>query len=233
MFSLMSWWRIKGGFRVKHAVYRIKDKFRLRFGFRGLRGHEVVEEVFKILTKNTVMEILFPNTKEPEYAGVFALIADDSDYHRIRRGFMRYKSFSIVALNSHQFAIGLGTAWGDYPADPYKNDIMILKMFQIEGSMAEIYEWLKKNVPSNRGFRGSVILSMRDGELGFPIAWQWLSERLADFIRVEKATDKRFIAATTLKPVVTRRAEYNRKVVSVIARLILARLNETLVDVKL
>ncbi len=231
MFSLISRWRMSWRFKVEHVIYRIKDRFRLRLGFRGLRGHEVVEGVFKILTKNTVMEILFPNTEEPEYAGVFTLIADDSDYHRIRRGFMRYKSFSIVALNSQQFAIGLGTAWGDYPADPYKNDIMILRIPQIEGSMAEICEWLKKNVPSNRGFRGSVILSMADEELGFPTAWRWLSERLADFTRVKKATDKRFIAATTLKPVVTRRAEYNRKVVSAIARLILARLNETLVDV--
>jgi len=204
-------------YRIKDRFRLFKDRFRLWFGFRGLRGSEVVEKVFKILTKNVTMEVFFPTTEEP--IGAFALIADDSDDHRTRRGYMRYLSFRIITLGSQQFALGLGTAWGSYPARPYENDIMILKVPQAIKDV-EICKWLEETVPSNRIFRSSVILGMELGELRFPgTAWWWLSEKLLvkDFFRIEKKMSELMV---------TRQGKYNKKIVGAIARLVFIRLNE-------
>ncbi|MBI5421007.1 MAG: hypothetical protein HZA35_01705 [Parcubacteria group bacterium] len=99
-----------------------------------------------------------------------ALIGDDSDDHRIRAGFMRYEEMAVVRINNTCWAIALGSACGDYPADPYSKDITAVQMDEIP-----VPELLKRSCY----FLNSLIASKRfGGELFF---MRYVGSRLNPF----------------------------------------------------
>lgn len=74
-----------------------------------------------------VYERIFKKESEPFKLSRPALceIADDSDYHRIRIGYMRHVEGKVVNLNGKRWFISRGEATGDYPRKPYNSDIIV------------------------------------------------------------------------------------------------------------
>ncbi len=52
-----------------------------------------------------------------------AEIADDSDYHRTKKGYMVYEDLILLKSQKKHIVLALGEAYGAYPADPYDRDI--------------------------------------------------------------------------------------------------------------
>lgn len=110
---------------------------------------------------------------------VSTLIADDSDWHRTRRGWMTYAHLHEASVGSRTYVLGLGEAEGDYPADPYRSDILILTY---EERPEDLVERACRDVRGEAAlFERSFLIAMSDGKLEFPkttpfsLWWEWPS----------------------------------------------------------
>jgi len=92
-------------------------------------------------------------------------IADDSDYHRSRTGYMRYNSVVLVKIGEKNWALGLGVAGGGYPADPYNSDIIALLISPNGKSNEELAQEIYKAIETTSHFHDSIICGMADGRL--------------------------------------------------------------------
>lgn len=96
----------------------------------GLNVRELLKETYSILQKRyNPQQIILPRR-------ALAEIADDSDLHRIRVGYIRYESAGLFQLDGKTWAIARGEKWGSYPAEPYDSDILALE-FLVEGKTPE------------------------------------------------------------------------------------------------
>jgi len=60
---------------------------------------------------------------DPETVGIYSLIADDSDYHRTRKGFFKYSNGFFLPVKDQQWLVSRGVSCGSYPAHSYHGDI--------------------------------------------------------------------------------------------------------------
>lgn len=95
------------------------------------------------------------------------LVADDSDYHRTRRGFMVYDSFTFCGFGGEIWAIGRGRAKGSYPIDPYwGGDLWGFKMNPWGMSDEEcVEEIMNEHRFLRHGFKGTWFIALSDGNL--------------------------------------------------------------------
>jgi len=184
----------------------------------GLTAKEVVEKVFEKLKEGRVLkEITFANEAE-------TVIADDSDWHRTRRGYMHYKSVVFCGFNSKTFALGLGEAGGSYPAEPYYNDIIVLEL-----SPETTEEELQKEIAYSDFFRNSILIGLKEGGIG---AGRRAKEKLkaldfSSFITQHKEVDSRYLSLSTLGPVVTQPTLWKEELVGYLAENIIQILAES------
>lgn len=165
---------------IDRKLWRTKKKIRgiIRRRIKGqYRAGEIINLTFKkIKKKHAEKEIVFPHY-------VLSLIADDSDYHRTRQGFMRYDSVIVVKLGDNNWVMAKGRAWGDYPADPYDNDILVGGLGDsLKGkSNQKLAEEIMEQIGSywNSGFVNSIIAARNSGHLFTGRRWQ---EVMADFV---------------------------------------------------
>ena len=148
---------------MKRRLYTMKWKIRnfVRKYIKGeYRAGEIIDLVFKKIRRNYMKEeIIFPKP-------VLALIADDSDYHRTRRGFMKYRSVIIISFGESEWIMGRGYAWGDYPAEPYDKDILVVELDDPleEKSDSERVEEIMREVKfSGWLFKNSIIAAKSNG----------------------------------------------------------------------
>lgn len=117
---------------------------------------ELFENTYKRLgDRNSNREIILPEKVTSE-------IADDSDHHRTRTGYMGYETVRFFNFNNKSWLIGNGKACGDYPARPYNSDILALELDFNKNSKI-IHNNFQKNIGSY--FRNSLIHGMSDGML--------------------------------------------------------------------
>jgi hypothetical protein len=104
--------------------YKFLNTFLGYFQFMDLEGiscTELLQRVYKTLFYEQVEEVV--EIDRP----IEILVADDSDYHRIRQGFMIYTEGKVVALEKSHWFIGKGKPHGSYPAERYLGDIRVWK----------------------------------------------------------------------------------------------------------
>jgi hypothetical protein len=125
----------------------------------GLTGGEILEKTYKILCdKYTSKTITLSDVAMTE-------IADDSDWHRSKTGYMLYKELSQITINNKNWVLGLGEKGGDYPAEPFGKDILALE-YEINGKTTEqISKELASKIHASPYFRNTLIMSMADGQL--------------------------------------------------------------------
>lgn len=94
-----------------------------------------------------------------------AEIANDSDWHRTRIGYMRYETAKLFQFNDKTWAIARGEKAGSYPADPYDSDILALE-FSTEGKSEEqIKEELEEKISRSGYFINSLVFGLADGRI--------------------------------------------------------------------
>lgn len=126
----------------------------------GIFAEELLQIVFQKFCKMYTGKLITFSTK------VSTIIADDSDEHRARLGYMGYINATLFQLNGKTFAISLGKAWGDYPAYPYKSDILALEILSPETKSDEdISDAIQKCIHLGDFFRHSLIIARRNGQI--------------------------------------------------------------------
>jgi len=161
-----------------------------------------------------------------------AEMANDSDYHRTRIGYMEYKKANIFRFNGKEWAVAIGKAWGDYPADPYDTDLSAIET-KTEGKLEEqIQEGITKGFRGSNYFENSIVYGMRDGSLAIgkqsPFkdkVIEILRSQLENYMAKQPEYHDRLMTMD-LRPVVTGRAEYKPELVDFLAEMTEKILNE-------
>jgi hypothetical protein len=169
---------------------------------KGLTVREILEDTYSILRKrHNPQEIIFQHK-------VLAKIADDSDYHRTRIGYMGYKTVNLLNLNSKTWAIARGEKCGGYPADPYDSDILALELIVKEQTSEQIQEELTGRIRESLFFENSLVYGTANGNLGLNKDGKFgkrmleiLRPEIDRFIAQEPEYDQRHLSLSTLSPI--------------------------------
>jgi hypothetical protein len=179
---------------------------------QGLSAKELLEGVYEVF-ENEGRKIKLPSKATAE-------IADDSDWHRDRRGYTGYESATLLKIGDKEWLIAFGTKCGGYPADPYNCDIATMQFFgdgkSDELVATEAYDALKEN----RYFRKSIIYAMASGQLMVKSGGcfsneviEFLSPRVYGFIAQELETNLDCLTMDG-RPVVTTSTQYKPEFVA-------------------
>ncbi len=189
----------------------------------GLTGGEVLEKAYELLLKKYQHKTInFPNTASAE-------IADDSDWHRSKTGYMGYKSAAALKINDKSWVLGLGEKCGSYPAEPFDKDILALE-YVIDGKKeTQISDELEEKIRCSPYFRNTVILSMADGQLqlgnsDYPCFCRFgskmkelLKNKFKDYVAQKPEYDTEVILASTMDFPCRKLMEFKPEFVEVLA----------------
>jgi len=178
------------------------------------------------------------------------LIAYDFDLHRKRRGYMRYAEANIYNFNGKQYLIARGEKCGSYPAEPYDSDILYVEVLSKENIQDLIKKYEEKTdlclmdkmyldllrcdldlidnggfieslIERCRYFENSLIVGYADGRITLePELLEMLGPKIEDMIYQDVERDSRYIAFSTLKPVVVKQMKYKPEFVEVLTETI-------------
>lgn len=190
----------------------------------GISAGELLENAFQILCKaNSCRKISFSER-------VSVIIADDSDIHRIRQGYMGYKSVTLFEINGKLWAMSIGKAWGDYPAAPYHSDILAIEILSPEAKNEnDLVEEIQKRIHFDEYFQHSLVIAMKNGQIALPEnpenrfkekIFESLGPISEKFIVQKLEVDKESISAIDLQPVVKLPVRYKSEFAEVLAKLI-------------
>ena len=171
----------------------------------GISVRDLLKDTYeKIGQRNSNSKIIFPNK-------VFAEIANDSDYHRTRIGYIGYENTRTFKFNGKYWAIARGEKCGDYPGDIYDSDILALEL----KSESTEREELERKISESTYFTNSLIFAKTDGHLclskenRFGIKMRdLLQSRIEKFIAQLPEYDESLFSARTLSPVCTKSVMY-------------------------
>ncbi|NVN96865.1 hypothetical protein HXX01_01310 [Candidatus Nomurabacteria bacterium] len=174
-----------------------------------ISASELLQGVFTVLTKNlNGTKLRFKKRLESE-------IADDSDQHRTKKGYMSYKEFTIFESNGKRWALSFGTKSGDYPGNNFQSDLIAFPLASKEVP-AQTRKEIATVVPTQSPFKNSFIVVMYDGNLAFrkPLG-QLISDNMAKFGAEEAKYNENFNMDGT--PCVVSEASYKKEVVEFFA----------------
>lgn len=185
---------------------------------KGLNVRELLKDTYSRLTeRHDPQEIVLPNRALTE-------IANDSDYHRTRVGYMGYETAGLFEFDGSVWTIARGEACGSYPADPYDSDILALEFElkrPIKGGRTrkktekQIQEELGESIRRSEYFRNSLIYGKEDGNLIVSRNGRFgqrmleiLRPEIQRFIAKEPEYDSQLLSLSTLKPICTSSVKY-------------------------
>jgi len=123
----------------------------------GLYVGEAFDEAFEHMKRKlNGKEIILSETPQAE-------IANDSDWHRSREGYFIYRKVMIAVVEGKECVVALGTASGDYPADPYCCDIVAFRISSEGKSEEELKELICNELVRGSYFKNSVVIAMDNG----------------------------------------------------------------------
>ncbi len=165
------------------------------------KSYERLEE------RNAHQRVVFENNVSTE-------IANDSDWHRIRKGYMKYDSADVFTFNGRDWAVGRGERSGSYPSRPYDSDIIA---FLVEDVPEKTEEKIGDEIKQGTYFRNSVLVGMSDGSLkGKDGMKSLLEHRMQGMIASEIEVNSKLIDPNTLGPVVRKPYAYKHQAVDIV-----------------
>lgn len=179
----------------------------------GLRIGELLDITYsKLVERHNPQELTFQDATRSE-------IANDSDYHRTRIGYMCYESVGLFELDSEMWAIARGKKCGSYPGGQYVGDIIALDLvdgvkigdfFFIKSD--EIPEELTKEIRRGHYFLNTLFFGTDDGNIGsnethyFDLPTRFgkrmsdlVGSRINEFVMQTPEYDKSMILASTFQ----------------------------------
>ncbi|MFA4999132.1 MAG: hypothetical protein WC519_00055 [Parcubacteria group bacterium] len=96
-----------------------------------------------------------------------AEIANDSDVHRTRIGYMRYTHVALVKVQGENFLLARGIKHGQYPAEPYDSDLTACPLNEEDLTDDEAEFLAKANdvLSYSSYFAHSLVFTKMDGDL--------------------------------------------------------------------
>jgi len=162
-------------------------------------------------------------------------IADDSDWHRTKTGYMTYEKLNLFSFNGNAkyWAIGLGTTNGGYPAADYDSDIIALLFNPKSKRIIQIRKELTDILHHSTYFSNSLICGEYDGNLsavkkcslGQKVV-EKLKPEIEKFIAKEPKYDSEYIRMDNLAPMNTQNMMYKPKFVEFLSQTIIDVLKE-------
>lgn len=175
-----------------------------------LTVRELLKKTYENLAeKNSHKEIIF---SEP----ALAEIADDSDWHRTKIGYMKYESANLFQFNGKKWVLSRGEKCGSYPAKPYDSDITALEPSEENPTTS----YVRSKLESSCYFRNSLIFALADGNLTIGTSSSFfenpfekrmkemLEPRLPEFVVQTPEYDTDMLLASTLQHPVTKEMLY-------------------------
>jgi len=177
----------------------------------GLTIRQLIEETYKLLAeRNKHEEMVFPKDMQPS-----AEIADDSDLHRTRKGYMHYVSAGLFQFGGRTWAIGVGTASGGYPARPYNSDLLALEFVVDWESKEQLTEMLATEIRHSEYFANTLFFGKSDGLLAISkegrfsnVVWERLAPVAEEYLVQKPEYDTRVVLASTLQHPTTKQTLY-------------------------
>jgi len=127
-----------------------------------LKVKELLQNTYsKLSERNNPQEIVFPERALSE-------IADDSDWHGIRKGYMGYDCAGLFQFKGKTWAIARGEKCGDYPGSRYNSDIIALELLVDGETKEKIIDILNNKIMAGFYFKNTLIYGMSDGNLELP-----------------------------------------------------------------
>lgn len=174
----------------------------------GLTVRELLKSTYSKLTeRHNPREIILP-------AGAWAEIANDSDWHRTRAGYMNYQSAGLFRLEGNCWAIARGETCESYVAAPYDSDILALEFMADVHSEQAIPEELRERIRQSTYFENSLIYGLAGGSLavgGQKFGRQMLKllkPEMQKFIAQEAEYDSQYYSLSTLSPICRSSVKY-------------------------
>ncbi len=159
--------------------------------------------------------------------GVCSEIADDSDGHRTRTGYMRYRSARIVRIGGKRWVLARGERWGQYPADAYDSDIVAIRIADRGRVTAKLAAEVAQAIREGSYFRHSLVVGLADGNLalyersGFSAEiLPRLRSAVPGLIARAAQRDGRYLSLSTLQPIVTSAVRYKPEAIRALADII-------------
>jgi hypothetical protein len=183
-----------------------------------LSVHDLLRSVSRLLgRKHSRRSLHFPE-------GVCTEIADDSDWHRTRRGYMRYRSAKILKLGGRRWVLARGDKSGSYPADAYDSDIIAIPIADQGKVDAKLAEQVAQSIREGSYFRHTLVCGLADGRLACytrsPFADQMAASLRFMLVRIiaeDVRRDERYLSLSDLRPIVTSSMKYRPEAVHILA----------------
>jgi len=181
-----------------------------------LSVRELLENTYeKLGERNSYTEIILPKNVTSE-------IADDSDWHRTRVGYMGYDKVRFFNFNDKSWLVSNGKSCGDYPARPYDSDILALEL-AVNENPDKVCEQFQKNISSY--FRNSLLIGMNDGVLAVDGGFSQrmdslLRPRFKEFIAEMPRYNKEVLSLDNLSPINTSSMKYKPEFADFLAEII-------------
>ena len=121
-----------------------------------IEGGLSAREVFQLL-----YEMFKKEGNEIELEEVLVEIANDSDGHREKIGYSSYNAVSVLDTGKKRWGVCIGTATGDYPANAFNCDIVVLPI--LKEDPIDIAEEVSKFLLGCPYFRNSPLVAFADG----------------------------------------------------------------------
>jgi len=184
----------------------------------GLYVRELLKKAYERLSQqHKNREIIFSNS-------VLTEIADDSDYHRTKTGYMGYESARAFQFNGKIWVVARGEKCGSYPAEPYDSEILALEFPLKERITKTTKEELAGRINESSYFRNSLVYGMADGNLVVSKRGRFgkqmldlLKPRIKEFIAQKPEYDRSLILASTLRHLTKKCMLYKPKFVDFLA----------------
>lgn len=206
-----------------------------------LTAEQILDKVYPSLTQRKgVQKFSFVTGHDlqetaKDHLRVHFAIADDSDDHRSRTGYMSYEAAHLVPFGQQPWLLAKGTKTGDYPGNEYAADIFAVKADQLQLETPEknvhdiVREYMREQMKKEREdahrlgifpappFLASLLVAHSwEGGGGFTFpTWSLghhlgmnIKQQLAEMEMQKTKRDERYLSANDLQPAVVGEARY-------------------------
>ena len=159
---------------------------------------------------------------------VYSEIANDSDHHRMREGFMEYKTVCFFAnFKGKHWLFARGESYGDYPARPFDSDLIAIPIGTAV-SLAVTLECIVTEIARGAYFHNTLVCGLTNGQLTARSSSRFLGEpirsslaRFVEFVSQRLEVDRDIFLASTLNRLTIKAARYRKELVPILAQAIL------------
>lgn len=193
---------------------------------QGISVRDLLRGVF------TTMKETLNGEAVPALEETMAEVADDSDWHRSRTGYMKYEEIFVARIVNAQWVIAFGVAYGSYPVRPYNCEILAIPLAAIcEEGDAGRNEKIQQALPGCTYFANALIAGLANGNVAClgdegPLKKEVMKRvwpLVGNYIARDREVNRDLLDPNNgMQPVTTQTMQYKQEFVPVMAGILIA-----------